>query len=167
MMNARSLRSAAINQFIIHHPSSSFLPARPIDPARPNSPWLVLPDGSGRDGSVSVWSVRLHGPSRRQQRRGQRRVLGGGAGGGRRTACWCATWPPGAKHGIDTVERVIEPDLLYPLVAMVRRAAMVGRAPRLHPAGARPGHPQRHRRDRRCASDIRARWNTWSDSTNC
>ncbi len=71
------------------------------------------------------------------------------------------------KHAIDTVEHVIEPDLLYPLLRWsdVRRYSATPRGS--HPVDPGPGHADRHRRGRDAASDILARWPIWSGSAIC
>lgn len=92
-----------------------FHTAQPIDPARPRSPWLVLPEGT--DGDVA----RLAGPSDYQAHLG---ANSGGANGvywlelleGRDGGVLVRNLPSKGKRAIESVECVLEPDLLYPLL---------------------------------------------------
>ncbi len=89
--------------------------AEPIDPGRPTSPWLLRPEGLNTD-----WA-RLVGPSDYQAHLG---ANSGGANG----VYWLTVLgeanggvvvrniPGRGKRRVDTVEHVIEPDLLYPLL---------------------------------------------------
>lgn len=97
---------------------------RPIDTARPNSPWLVVPDGGSDDDAIacgaSDYTAHLGANS-------------GGANG----VYWVELLEAAeggvlvrnvaarGKHKLDTIEAVIEPDLLYPLLRWsdVRRYA--------------------------------------------
>jgi SAM-dependent methyltransferase len=99
------------SSFIIQH---SCL-ARPIDPARPSSPWLVLPDKSSGGDTMPV------GPSDYTAHLG---ANSGGANG----VYWLEVLRPAeggvlvrniaakGKRSVEVVEQVIEPDLLYPLL---------------------------------------------------
>jgi SAM-dependent methyltransferase len=99
------------SSFIIQH---SCL-ARPIDPARPSSPWLVLPDKSSGGDTMPV------GPSDYTAHLG---ANSGGANG----VYWLEVLRPAeggvlvrnitakSKRSVEVVEQVIEPDLLYPLL---------------------------------------------------
>ena len=89
--------------------------AEPIDPSRPGSPWFLRPEGFTRD------LAELTGPSDYQAYLG---ANSGGANG----VYWVTLLGPADggvriqniakknKRSIDTVQRVIEPDLLYPLI---------------------------------------------------
>ncbi len=89
--------------------------AQPIDPERPNSPWLVRPQGLGQ--AVD----RLVGPSDYQAHLGANsggangvywvRVLGPDEGGVR-----IQNGVGRAKRRVETVEHVVERELLYPLL---------------------------------------------------
>ncbi|MHC4402366.1 MAG: HsdM family class I SAM-dependent methyltransferase [Planctomycetota bacterium] len=96
--------------------------AQPIDPSRPGSPWLIRPEGLKTD-----WA-RLVGPS------DYRAHLGANSGGAN-GVYWVDVLGPAdggvlvrnvtrrGKRTVATVEHVVEPDLLYPLL----RWADVGR----------------------------------------
>ena len=89
--------------------------ARPIDPARPSSPWLILPDGQEWADAIAI------GPA------GYRAHLGANTGGAN-GVYWVEVLgavdggvrirnvAARGKRRVDTIERVIEPDLLYPLL---------------------------------------------------
>ena len=89
--------------------------ARPIDPARPSSPWLVLAEGQQRADRVTI------GPA------DYRAHLGANTGGAN-GVYWVDVLGPAdggvrirnmadrGKRRVDSIERVIEPDLLYPLL---------------------------------------------------
>jgi len=102
----------------IHHSSFRIqhsCHARPIDPARPSSPWLVLPDKSSGGETMPV------GPSDYTAHLG---ANSGGANG----VYWLEVLRPveggvlvrniaaKGKRSVEVVEQVIEPDLLYPLL---------------------------------------------------
>ncbi|MFH1922267.1 MAG: SAM-dependent DNA methyltransferase, partial [Planctomycetota bacterium] len=89
--------------------------AEPIDPGRPTSPWLVRPEGLTTD-----WA-RLVGPSDYQAHLGANsggangvywlHVLGEADGG-----VLVRNIAARGKRSVATVEQVIEPDLVYPLL---------------------------------------------------
>ena len=88
--------------------------ARPIDPARPRSPWLVLPSGLDLD------VARLTGPSDYQAHLGAN--SGGAAGvywlevlGLAEDGVLVRNLSGKGKRAVELVECVLEPDLLYPL----------------------------------------------------
>jgi hypothetical protein len=89
--------------------------AQPIDPERSTSPWLLRPEGLKTD-----WA-RLVGPSDYQAHLG---ANSGGANGvywltvlGERDGGVAIRNIPGrGKRQVDSVEQVVEPDLLYPLL---------------------------------------------------
>jgi len=88
--------------------------AEPIDPDRPTSPWVLRPEGL-----KTPWA-RLVGPSDYEAH------LGANSGGAN-AVYWVRVLGPAdggvlvrnvtarAKRGVEPVEQVIEPDLLYPL----------------------------------------------------
>lgn len=89
--------------------------AEPIDPGRPTSPWFVRPPGLNTN-----WA-RLVGPSDYQAHLGANSggangvywvtVLGEAHGG-----VLVRNMPGRGRRSVDSVEHVVEPDLLYPLV---------------------------------------------------
>jgi hypothetical protein len=127
-MTNDELQAVRHSSFVIRH---SCL-ARPIDPARPNSPWLILPDGPadcqtpadkwGRH-SCLPWAGKnaCPTPADYTARLGANsggangvywvEVLGAAEGGVR-----VRNIAARGKHSIITVDQVIEPDLLYPLL---------------------------------------------------
>jgi hypothetical protein len=102
--------------------------ARPVDPARPNSPWLIVPDGDAREQSVKSGAAEYVAH------------LGANSGGAN-GVYWVeilAVTERGllirnvaarGKRRVEAVEHTIEPDLLYPLLRWgdVRRWAAVPR----------------------------------------
>ena len=102
------------SSFIIHHSC-----ARPIDPTRPHSPWLIF---SERDGDSSSFLIPHSSLSADYSAH-----LGANSGGAN-GVYWVdllGTEPDGVrirnkvargKRQVETVEQVIEPDLLYPLL---------------------------------------------------
>jgi len=89
--------------------------AEPIDPDRPTSPWFIRPHGLETD-----WA-RLVGPSDYQAHLGANSggangvywvtVLGEAEGG-----VLVRNVATGGKRGVESVQHVVEPDLLYPLL---------------------------------------------------
>jgi SAM-dependent methyltransferase len=102
--------------------------ARPVDPARPNSPWLVLPDGDGRERAVrsggADYVAHLGANTGGANGVYWVDVLGAAEGGVRVRSATAR-----GKHRIGAIEQVIESDLLYPLLRWsdVRRWAAVPR----------------------------------------
>jgi hypothetical protein len=114
------------SSFIIHHS----LLARPIDPTKPTSPWLVLPVSSPLSTLHSPLSTFPLFPSPRPSPRAPRPYLAhlGANSGGANGVYWVEVLghrdggvlirnlAGRGKHQIEVVETVIEPDLLYPLL---------------------------------------------------
>ena len=135
-MTNDELQAVRHSSFVIRH---SCL-ARPIDPARPNSPWLVVESNdearmtNDELPAVHHSSFVIRHSSEYTAHLGANsggangvywvEVLGD-AGGGLRVRNVAAR----GKHRIDTVEQAIEPDLLYPLLRWsdVRRWSAVPR----------------------------------------
>ena len=94
---------------INHH----FCHARPIDPACPTSPWLVVPDGAfplPRSGK-SDYTAHLGANSGGANGVYWVEVMNAAEGG-----VLVRNIAARGKHAVETVEQVIEPDLLCPLV---------------------------------------------------
>jgi hypothetical protein len=126
MMNDEltNLAPAVHHSPFILHPCS----ARPVDAARPNSPWLISPDGQGPKHAISAGAADYTAH------------LGANSGGAN-GVYWLDVLDTATdgvrvrnvaargKHRVETIERTIEPDLLYPLLRWsdVRRWSAVPR----------------------------------------
>ncbi len=102
--------------------------AGPIDAARPNSPWLILPDGEDSKCRIPADAADYvaHLGANSGGANGVYWVeIVGAAGGGVRVR----NIPARGKQRVETIEHVIEPDLLYPLLRWsdVRRYSAVPR----------------------------------------
>jgi hypothetical protein len=104
--------------------------ARPIDPARLNSPWLILPEQEGPSlampSGAAAYVAHLGANSGGANGVYWMKILGAAEDG-----VQVRNITAGGKHLIDAAEHVIEPDLLYPLL----RWSDVGRwraVPRAH-----------------------------------
>jgi hypothetical protein len=95
-------------------PSIHHFTARPIDPVRPGSPWLVLPKEPSAFPLVGRSDYTAHLGANSGGANGVYwvEVLDADHEGGVRICNVAAR----GKHPIDTIERVIEPELLYPLL---------------------------------------------------
>ena len=103
--------------------------ARPVDPARPNSPWLILPDAEGRERSLrsggADYAAHLGANTGGANGVYWVEILGAAEGGVR-----IRNIAARGKHRIDAAERLLEPDLLYPLLRWsdVRRYGAAARS---------------------------------------
>jgi hypothetical protein len=121
MMNDEWKRSIHHSSFIIHHSS-----ARPVDPAKPTSPWLISGIENSRGPTARGALERVAKPQAALPADYVAHL--GANSGGANGVYWVEVLRESdggvlvrnlagrGKHRIETVECVIEPDLLYPLL---------------------------------------------------